>query len=220
MSTITHAPTSVHNGSHGGAHDPASGHHDSPDEVGRRQKLGVILLIVADVAFVLSLVFSYLYLHGLNTEDGWIPADRPHTMSVSFGWIIAAVVVVSWICYRWGERGARNGKVGRIVPASFLATALILVDLVLQVYQMLGATMRVADGSYASAWMALSGYHAFHLVLTMFLGLAVWNRARLGLFATNQWHVKLVGYWWIWVAVSAILTAATTSLVASPHVVP
>ena len=46
------------------------------------------------------------------------------------------------------------------------------------------------------------------------------HRARLGLFATNGWHLRLVGYWWSWVVVSAIITAATTSLTTSPHVVP
>ncbi|MGZ4745269.1 MAG: hypothetical protein ACXVYS_18845, partial [Oryzihumus sp.] len=67
---------------------------------------------------------------------------------------------------------------------------------------------------------ALAGYHAFHLLLTLFIGIGVWNRARMGRYATDGWQVRLVGYWWAWVAVAAILTAATTSLAAIPHVVP
>jgi heme/copper-type cytochrome/quinol oxidase subunit 3 len=194
--------------------------HDSPEDVGRRQRLGVLLLIVADVAFVLSLVFAYLYLRELNTEGGWIPAEGGRTMGVGFGWVIAAVMVLSWVAYRWGEAAASVGKRERLVLGSLVATVLVVVDLALQVFQMVNTTIRVDDGSYASAWMALSGYHAFHLAVTLFIGVGLWNRARLGLFATNHWQVRLVGYWWTWVAISAIIIAATTSLTTSPHVVP
>lgn len=194
--------------------------HDSPEDVGRRQRLGVLLLIVADVAFVFSLVFTYLYLRQLNTEGGWIPAEGGRTMGVGFGWVITAVMVLSWVAYRWGEVAARAGQRGRLVLGSLIATALVVVDLVLQVYQLVSATIRVADGSYASAWMALSGYHAFHLAMTLFVGIGLWNRARLGLFATDHWQVRLVGYWWTWVTISAIITAATTSLTTSPYLAP
>jgi heme/copper-type cytochrome/quinol oxidase subunit 3 len=198
---------------------PTSGHHESPDVVGARQRLGVILLILADVAFVLSLVFAHLYLRQLNTEGGWIPKDGG-TESVGFGWVIAAVMVAGWAAYRWGERGARAGRKARLVVGTGLAVLVAVVDLALQVYQMAASTLRAADGAYASSFMALSGYHAFHVLLTVFIGVGVWNRARLGRYAGNDWQVRIVGYWWAWVAVSAVITAATLSFTTSPHVVP
>ena len=194
--------------------------HDSPEEVGRRQRLGVILLIVADAAFVLSLVFTYVYLRGLNTQNGWIPDEGGLTMDASFGWVITAVMVLSWVAYRWGTVAAGSQQRARLVLGILTATMLVLLDLVLQSYQLVTAPIRVHDGSYASSWMALSGYHAFHLIITLFIGLGLWNRARLGLFATNAWQVRLAGYWWTWVVISAVLTAATTSLAAVPHAVP
>ena len=36
-------------------------HHEDPDVVGSRNRLGVILILVADVAFALSMVFVYFY---------------------------------------------------------------------------------------------------------------------------------------------------------------
>jgi heme/copper-type cytochrome/quinol oxidase subunit 3 len=197
----------------------SNGHHEPPDVVGRRQRLGVVLLILADVAFVLSLVFTYLYLRQLNTEGGWIPKDG-RTESVGFGWVIALVMVVSWAAYRWGETAARAGRSKQLVLGTALAVLVAGVDLALQLYQMVVSTLRAADGSYASAFMALAGYHAFHVLLTMFIGLGVWNRARLGKYASNHWQVRIVGYWWAWVAVSAVITAATMSFTTSPHVVP
>lgn len=195
-------------------HPAGSGHVEDPEVVGDRQKLGVILLIVGDVAFVLSLVFTYLYLRGLNTENAWIPADFTwHVAGAGFGWAIAAVVWLSWAAYRWAESGAAQS--GRLRFGLLLATLLLVVDLVLQVWQMVSVGFRADDGAYASAWMALCGYHAFHLLLTIFIGTGIWNRARLGKLATDVWHVRLVGYWWTWVAVSAVITAATTSFTAA-----
>ncbi|MEO7059381.1 MAG: cytochrome c oxidase subunit 3 [Lapillicoccus sp.] len=195
-------------------HPATTGHAEDPEVVGDRQKLGVILLIVGDVAFVLSLVFTYLYLRGLDTNSGWIPADATwHVASAGFGWVIAAVMALSWAAYRWAETGAAEGA--RLKLGLLVATLLLVVDLVLQVSQMLNAGFRADDGAYASSWMALSGYHVFHLLLTLFIGIGVWNRARLGKFVTDRWHVRLVGYWWTWVAVSAVITAATTSLTAA-----
>ena len=40
-------------------HAHSNPHHEHPDVVGSRNRLGVILLIVADVAFALSMVFTY-----------------------------------------------------------------------------------------------------------------------------------------------------------------
>ncbi len=89
-----------------------------------------------------------------------------------------------------------------------------MVDIGLQFYQLLHVGMLGTQGSYASSFLALSSYHVVHLVLTLFIGLGIWNRARQNLFsAGSHWHVRLVGYWWIWVTISAILTAFTTSFV-------
>ena len=200
------------------AHDVAAGHHDSPEVVGRRQRMGVILLILADVAFVLSLVFTYLYLRQLDTEAGWIPKDS-HTESTSVGWLIAIVMIAAWVVYRWGEVAARTGGQSKLVLGAGGAVVIAAIDLVLQLNQMVTSTLRAADGSYASSFMALAGYHAFHVILSIFIGLGLWNRARLGLFTVNNWQVRIVGYWWAWVAISAVITAATTSVTTITHAV-
>jgi heme/copper-type cytochrome/quinol oxidase subunit 3 len=217
MSLDANPPVLVGHDGHGPVgHGPVG--HDSPEVVGDRQKMGVILLIVADVAFVLSLVFTYLYLRGLNTEGGWLSQDEPRTASTPLGWLVAGVMAASWVAYRWSEIGARSGQRERLLLGVGVANLLVVVDLILQVYQMVSANLRVDYGSYASSFMALAGYHVFHLALTLFIGIGLWNRARLGRFADNHWHVRLVGYWWTWVAISAVITAAVTSLTASGHV--
>lgn len=194
---------------------PAEHAHDP----GPAQQLGVILLIVADAAFVLSLVFTYFYLRGLNTSGNWIPKGS-RTLGIADGWVIAGVMVVSLLAYRWGELGIRAGERGRLVVGTALALAALLADLGLQVRQLGSLPFHMTTGSYASTVMTLAGYHLVHLALTLLLGIGIWNRARLNLFsAQSHWHVRVVGYWWMWVTASAVLSAVCTSFVASPHVV-
>lgn len=189
------------------AHDPSRG-----------QQVGVILLISADAAFVLSLAFTYFYLRGLNTENGWIPAGS-HTLSPANGWIIAAVVVLSALAYRWGDLGIQAANQRRLMTGTALAMLLLLADLGLQIWRMTSMPFGAGTGSYASTVLVMAGAHVVHLLITALLGVAILNRARRGLISGNaNWHVRLVGYWWYWVATSAVLIAFTTSFVASPHV--
>ena len=61
-------------------------HHEHPDVVGSRNRLGVILIIVADVAMALSILFVYFYLKGQNVNNMWLPAateEVPATVPVS-----------------------------------------------------------------------------------------------------------------------------------------
>ncbi|MCX6435450.1 MAG: hypothetical protein NTY21_05140, partial [Actinobacteria bacterium] len=61
-------------------------HHEHPDVVGSRNRLGLILILVADIAMALSVLFVYFYLKGQNVNDMWLPvatADTPAVMPVS-----------------------------------------------------------------------------------------------------------------------------------------
>jgi heme/copper-type cytochrome/quinol oxidase subunit 3 len=195
-------------------HAGVAGHLD-PESAGRMNKLGVILLIVGDAAFTLSLVFTYLYLRGLNTNGRWLGPNGAHVVGSGYSWAIVGVALVSWLAYRWGERGG-NDK-ARIALGAGIACVLVVVDIAMQVAQMTGAGFTPRDGAYQSAWMALAGYHVVHLLLTLFMGIAIVNRARLGRFAVDAWQVRLVGYWWTWVAVAAVIIAATTSFTTVAH---
>ena len=178
----------------------------------------MLLFLGADAVFVLCLLFSYFYLRGLNVQGMWIPAGT-HTAPVWAVWTIAAVIVASALAYRWGERGIRAGDRARLVAGTSLALALLLVDAVLQAWQLSALPFRASDGAYAGSFVVLAGYHLFHLVVTGLLGLGLWNRARAGRYdAARFGQVRLMGYVWSWVAAVAVLTAITTLFVASPKV--
>jgi heme/copper-type cytochrome/quinol oxidase subunit 3 len=192
-------------------------HLEDRDSIGRRWRTGVILLIVADATFVGSLVFSYFYLRGLNTEGNWFP-PKSSIAPIWVGWVIAAILVVSAVVYRWGQLGIHAGKTGRLVVGAAIATVLVLGDAVVQVIQLATLPFGVDASSYASSIYVLGGANLFHLLLTLFIGIGMFNRARLDRHAAdNDWQVRLIGIWWSWIAVAAVITAFTTSFVASPN---
>src|SRR5664279_5714479 len=100
-------------------------HIEDPDVIGRRWRTGVLLLIVADGAFVASLIFSYLYLRGLNTEKAWL-ADGQQTAAIWVSWLISGVLAVSALAFRWGLKGIQAGSQSRLL-AGTTAALLILI---------------------------------------------------------------------------------------------
>ena len=193
-------------------------HREDVDTVGRRWRLGVGFLIVADASFVAAMLFSYRYLRGLNTEGAWVPHGSA-TAPIWASWLLAAGLVLSAVVFLWGERGIRGGDSARLVLASAVGLLLLVAVAVGQVIQIAGFSFAIADSAYASAMYLLAGANLFHVVLTLFLAVSMWNRGRLGRYtATENWQVGIVSLWWTWIALAALLSALTTSFIASPAV--
>ena len=192
-------------------------HIEDPELIGRRWTTGVVLLMVADASFVAALVFSYFYLRGLNTEKAWL-APGQRTAHVWVGWAVAGGTVLSALAFRWAYRSVVAGHVGRLVRGAQLALVLVAADAAGQVVQILTFGFGLNTSAYSSAVYTLAGANLFHLSLTAFIGLAMWNRSRLGIYSgTSHWQVRVVSLWWTWVAGASVLGAFATSFVASPN---
>jgi heme/copper-type cytochrome/quinol oxidase subunit 3 len=193
-------------------------HLEDPDLIGRRWRTGVRLLIVADASFVAALLFSYFYLRGLNTDKAWL-ADGQATASIAVSWLLAGGLVLSAAAFRWAQRGIENGSESRFVAGAALALVVLVLDSVAQVWQLVSFPFGVADSAYSSSLYTLAGANLFHLLLTVFLGVAMWNRGRHHIYsASSNWQVRLVALWWTWVALASVLAAFTTSFITSPNV--
>jgi heme/copper-type cytochrome/quinol oxidase subunit 3 len=189
-------------------------HHEHPDVVGSRNRLGVILLIVADVAFALSMVFTYFYLKAQNVNDMWLPQgnEEHHAISPvssSGAWTITAIAAVGLLFHFISLKNARKG--GSVTSLGFIALLASLVALGVQIAQFGSMEFTFSDGAYASCWYMFAILNTVHLVLTAFIALGNWNRSRIGLYKSDVWHVDIVNVWWVWMVLSAALGAFALS---------
>jgi heme/copper-type cytochrome/quinol oxidase subunit 3 len=189
-------------------------HHDAPEVVGRRERLGVRLLIVADGAFVFGMIFSYFYLRNLNTNNGWIP-EGGHTFSAASGWIAIAPLIVAAILHKIGQRNLKT--IGSI---SILTLIAYLYGLYFQIHQMANMPFIVKDtggfeGAYASSWVLIAGANVFHYVIAAFLALGLVIRARRASVdpTLEMWRMRTTASWFTWIAISGVACAITTGII-------
>lgn len=200
-----------------------SHHHESAEVVAGRQLVGVWLFIAGDAIILISLLFTYLYLRGLNTLHQWMPHGVYGASTLS-AWIIVAVVAASAWAIWASDKSTSAGR--SALPGALLAGLLAVVGIVLSAvaiadvpHRVIASSgVRVVAGSYASSLLAIDVSNLVHLLLLVFLGLAVVARARKGLISqASPTHLRLIRIFWVWVAVSVGLAAiVTTVFVASP----
>ena len=191
-------------------------HHEHPDVVGSRNRLGLILILVADIAMALSVLFVYFYLKGQNVNDMWLPAataDTPAVMAVSSkgAWYVTILAAIGLLTHFYALQGVRAKNQTQLVLGGGLALVFSLAAMVYQFIQVSSAPFTTTSGAYASCYFLIAGLNALHLVITVFIALGNWNRSRLGIYKSDHWHVDIVNIWWIWMTVSSALGAFALS---------
>ncbi len=191
-------------------------HHEHPDVVGSRNRLGVILLLVADIAFALSMVFVYFYLRGQNVNHMWLPAataDHPaiKPLSATPGWTVTVIAAFGMLSHFYGLQGARAKNQTQLKLGSLVAFVASLAAMVYQFNTISSAPFTFSDGAYVSCFYMFAILNFVHILLTVFISLGNWNRARLGIYASDFWHVDIVKIWWVWMTVSSLLGAFALS---------
>ena len=190
--------------------------HVHPHVVGSRNRLGVILLIVADVAFALSMVFTYFYLRSQNVNDMWLPAATEETpainpVSSSGAWRITLIAAIGLAAHFIALKNARKGNQSGLQVFGLVALISSLVATVIQIQQFGSVPFTFYNGAYASCWYLFAIMNTVHLILTAFIALGNWNRSRIGLYKADHWHVEIVNIWWIWMVISSLLGAFSLS---------
>ena len=203
--------------------------------VARRNRLGLIFLVVADFSGTLALIISYCYLWSLNVNNGWAPNEQtfgnndllksrsplPWAADWPF-WTILVLAVIATVILWMGIRSLRSDHRGGLIVASVVSLIVMIGAVVLQWWQITTFPFGPGNGAYASAVFLLTASTLVHLLLVAFLLLAITNRTRAGLVSVgNPFQAKLVGYWMVWVCASILLGAlCTTFLKASPNTTP
>jgi heme/copper-type cytochrome/quinol oxidase subunit 3 len=192
-------------------------HQDSDAARGRRERLGVRLLIVADGSFLFSMIFSYFYLRNLNNNNAWLPKGVNH-YSVGSAWLVAFPFIVAAITHRLGQSSRQTRGLTSIVTVVVIA-----VGMYYQYHQMahmpfmlrLDNGVLIFNGAYATNWVLIAGAGMFHYILSLFIGLGILIRTKTTHVSEELelWRQRVAQSWFTWCAIAAILTAITLSIV-------
>ena len=191
-------------------------HHEHPDVVGSRNKLGVVLILVADIAFALSVLFVYFYLKQQDVGGMWLPrATESQAATVPANamgaWYLTLLAGLGLLVNNYGLRGARTKNPTQINLGLGAGALISIVLFVYQIIQMRQVEFTVTWGAYASCYFLITGLSALHFFITAFIGIGNWNRGRLGLYSSDFWHIDIANVWWIWMVVSSLLGAFALS---------
>jgi heme/copper-type cytochrome/quinol oxidase subunit 3 len=184
---------------------------EEPEDFGERWRTGAILLIVADGSFVVALSFAFLYLRGTDTQTSFHPGGTG-VASLWWPWIVTAVMIASFLAYRFGLEAHEPGR-RHFLNAGVLAVVGMAVALVLNIVEMYQFPFHVIDNAYSSAVWVIAAGNVFHLLITVFLGLGIVTRVqRRKTRGAHDWHVRIVGIWYAWVCVTALIGTITITV--------
>jgi heme/copper-type cytochrome/quinol oxidase subunit 3 len=171
--------------------EEGGGHFLEPEHLDRQQRLGVWLFIGGDMIIVAALLFTYLYLRGVNTSGHWMSLlgykgySYAHYQAIANGsvglkapklihigpmsagmeWLIAAVTVVSGAIIWQAERALRATKNAMSYSAmTTFATIVVVVAIVLTIIQM-RSIPEIFVATNDSQGMAYTAYDSVFLVL-------------------------------------------------------
>lgn len=184
---------------------------EEPEDFGERWRTGALLLLVADGSFVVALSFAFLYLRGSNTQTSFHPGGSG-VASLWWPWIILALMIASYLAYRFGLEAHEPGR-RHFLNAGVFAVAGMAVALLLTIVEMYQFPFHVSDNAYSSAVWVLAAGNVFHLLITVFLGLGIVIRVqRRATHGARDWHVRIVGIWYAWVCITALIGAITVTV--------
>lgn len=181
----------------------AAGHGDFVNQ-DLKLRRGMLFYVLTDVIFCIFMLASYIWLRAYQ-EDGWFPQGTkvPDETTV---YILTGLCVVSAIFFAIGFFAIRAGSHSGLLICMAIATVLAIAALSGQIRFMGHLPFTVSDGSFASIYILLSGYHVYHLLLGIFLGIGVTIRALRGRYRREKTAgLSAIGYYWYWMALFPVL---------------
>ncbi len=168
-------------------------------------RYGTLLMIVSDIVFVLAMLLGFVYLKGLNMMGQFRTGESVPALTGTI--IVAAAAVVAALIYRWGEGGLRTGDGRRVRLGLTAAWVISLGALAGDLIVFAGLKFAIPFHAYGSGIETFVLYHALHLLIALVAGGLMLGRLYKGRLAGRDYVVTATGYWFWWVAVSAVATA-------------
>jgi len=178
------------------AHEPDVSHR------GRQVRTGALLAILSDLMFVAAIYLAFVYLSALNTQGQFHPKKEAAPTTAGTLLVMVAAIVAAAV-YTWSRRGGRSDT-RRARTGLMAAWGLSLVALVGNLALFAGLGYHAPLHAYASSVALFVVYHSIHLLVALVVGALLIGRLRSGRLAGRSDVLDAAGYWFWWVAISAV----------------
>lgn len=177
----------------------------SPATEARKITVGIVMYIATDVLLGIMFFITYIWLRQYNTNNLWFPKGVTAPSSTEMLWPTIALVVSAG-AYIVAQLAVRYDMHLLFRIATLVALLIVLGVLVWEIISMGRLPFTQTDGSFASSYLLLLGYHIVHLAVATIVGLGITIRAFRGLYnARSHVGVDVVGVWWYWIVAYAVL---------------
>ena len=185
--------------------DHSARDHISHIDEERKVRQGMLFYVVTDILFALFLLTAYVFLRVSNINGNWFPSGTPNISFIQ-PTIFMIILVASGVCYAIGQYGVSHDNQGLLRIGVTLAAILWLVALGCQFWYMGHLPFITQDGSFASTYITLTGYHLFHLLLGLPLLIGITVRSWQGRYsAQKSLGPTVIGYFWYWAVILGVI---------------
>ncbi len=178
---------------------------ESPVTEARKISVGIIMYIVTDVLLGLMFFISYIWLREYNTNNLWFPAGVKAPPASDLFWPDLALIVSAG-AFVVAQLAVRYGRAVMFRVALLVALLIMLGVLIWEVINMGRLPFTQADGSFASSYLLILGYHILHMAIAVIVGFGITMRAFRGYYHAGS-HVGLdvASVWWYWVVLFGVM---------------
>jgi len=147
------------------------GYHTS--KVIKGIKLGIILFIISEVFFFISIFWCYLHIFlspsidiGLNWPPKNILGFNPYYIPL----LNTIILLSSGITITWCHYSIFLGKKFNSIIRLFITLVLAIFFTIIQYYEYQHSSFSISDSVYGSIFYIATGFHGFHVIIgTLFL---------------------------------------------------
>jgi cytochrome c oxidase subunit 3 len=172
---------------------------------------GMLLLIINEAVLFASLLASYFYIRFNSPSWPQDQLERPELLLPIIGTI---VLVSSSFAMHFAQRAIRQDNSRQFRLGLAIGFVLGIVFLGIQLFEYSRLPFQPDDNVYASLFFAITGIHALHVMIGLFMNLFTQVRASTDGFTANRHQTveNVVLYWhfvdlvWIFVFISLYLS--------------
>lgn len=179
------------------------GDHTKKVQYGLR--IGMILFILSEVMFFLSIFWAFFHL-SLNPSFYigciWPPKGIIPLNPWSIPLLNTIILVSSGITITWAHRAITAGFHKKVITALILTIFYGILFTGFQVYEYINAPFNINDSVYGSIFYLATGFHGFHVLIgTIFLIVTLIREINYHFMKTSHFGFEAAAWYWHFVDV-------------------